>query len=129
MNLLSTFLALLMAGYCMAAAPSSWSAEEREIAEKQIFYQLNQERQNAGLPALEWNEQAAQAARRHAQALVENGQLSHQFPGEPSLLERIGATGARFTLAAENVARTEYVEDVHPALMNSPGHRANILNS
>ena len=129
MKLLFTFLALLMAGYCVAAATLSWPAAEREIAEKQIFNQLNQERQNAGLPALEWNEQAAQAARRHAQSLVENGQLSHQFPGEPSLLERIGATGARFTLAAENVARTGYVEDVHPALMNSSGHRANILNS
>ena len=35
----------------------------------------------------------------------------------------------RFTIAAENVARTEFVEDVHPALMGSSGHRANILNT
>jgi hypothetical protein len=60
--------------------------------------------------------------------MVENGRLSHQFSGELSLAERIGGTGARFTLAAENVARTGYVEDVHLALMNSPGHRANILS-
>jgi uncharacterized protein YkwD len=37
--------------------------------------------------------------------LAENGKLSHQFPGETSLPERLGATGARFTVAAENVAR------------------------
>jgi uncharacterized protein YkwD len=130
MKLLATLLSVLfMAGICMAETKPAWSATERQIAEKQIFDQLNQERQGVGLPVLEWNEQAAQAARTHAQAMVENGQLSHQFLGEPSLVERIGATGARFTLAAENVARTGFVEDVHPALMNSHGHRANILNS
>jgi hypothetical protein len=31
-------------------------------------------------------------------------------------------------VAAENVARTEWIEDVHPALMGSSGHRANILS-
>jgi hypothetical protein len=123
------FSVLLMAGVCLAEAKPAWSVTERQIAEKQIFNQLNQERQGAGLPALEWSEQAAQAARLHAQAMLENGQLSHQFLAELSLAERIGATGARFTLAAENVARTGYVEDVHPALMNSRGHRANILSS
>lgn len=123
------FSVLLMGSVCTSETKPPWSATERQIAEKQIFDQLNQERQSAGLPALEWSEQAAQAARLHAQAMLENGQLSHQFLGEPSLAERIGATGARFTLAAENVARTGYVEDVHPALMNSRGHRSNILSS
>ena len=70
----------------------------------------------------------AEAARVHARLLAENTKLSHQFPGEPALLERLGATGVRFTLAAENVARTEYIEDVHLALMSSPGHRANMLS-
>ena len=59
---------------------------------------------------------------------MENAQLSHQFPGEASLPERLGASGARFTVAAENVARTEWIEDVHPALMGSSGHRANMLS-
>jgi len=108
-----------------AAAPAFASASS---AEKQIFDQLNQERQNAGLGALEWNERVADAARVHAAALSQNKELSHQFTGEPSLTERLGAAGIRFTRAAENVAKTEYVEDVHLSLMNSPGHRANILN-
>jgi uncharacterized protein YkwD len=99
------------------------------FAEKQIFDQLNLERQKHGLPTLEWNDLAADAARKHARLLADHGDLSHQFSGEPSLPERLGATGVRFTNAAENVARTEYIEDVHLALMNSPGHRANILSS
>ena len=100
-----------------------------EAAEKEIFDQLNHARTEAGMPALLWSDLVAKAARRHTEALLENQQLSHQFPGEPSLPERIGATGVRFTLAAENVARTGYVEDVHLALMSSPGHRGNILSS
>ncbi|HWF03606.1 MAG TPA: CAP domain-containing protein [Candidatus Angelobacter sp.] len=124
MKLLFIFLAALLAvSRCPAQAQPAWSE-----AEKQIFTQLNQARLENNLPALEWNDQAAKAARLHTQALLENGKLSHQFPAEPSVPERIGVTGVRFTFSAENVARTEYLEDVHPALMNSPGHRANILN-
>jgi Cysteine-rich secretory protein family len=139
MKRVSIFLALLLPWCCPGLAQPSRPAGEKPVkekrvvaipfAEKQIFDELNQERKESGLPALEWSEPAAQAARNHAKALLENRTLSHQFPGEPSLPERIGATGVRFTVAAENVARTEYIEDVHPALMNSPGHRANILSS
>jgi Cysteine-rich secretory protein family len=108
-----------------AAMPAFASASP---AEKQIFDQVNQERQNAGLAALEWNDRVAEAARSHAEALSQNNELSHQYPGEPTLPERLAATGIRFTQAAENVAKTDHLEDVHLSLMNSPGHRANMLN-
>ena len=104
------------------------AAQSMSPAEKRIFEELNHERIKNGLNPLEWNEQAAAAARAHTRLLADNANLSHQFPGEASLPERIGATGARFTVAAENVARTEWIEDVHPALMGSSGHRANMLS-
>jgi hypothetical protein len=114
---------LLTAAYAIQVGPSIGSAEER------IFTELNHERASHGLSPLAWNRHAANAARAHARLLAENGKLSHQFLGEATLPERLGATGARFTVAAENVARTEYIEDVHLALMGSSGHRANILNT
>jgi uncharacterized protein YkwD len=117
------FLFLLAAAHAAQVAPSISPSEER------IFEELNRERINHGLPLLEWNSHAAVAARAHARLLSENGKLSHQFPGEAVLPERLGTTGARFTVAAENVAQTEFIEDVHPALMGSSGHRANILNT
>ncbi len=117
------FIFLLTAAHAAQGAPSISSAE------KHIFEELNTERVSHGLTALQWDDHAASAARAHAQLLAENGNLSHQFYGEKSLPERLGATGARFTVSAENVARTEFVEDVHPALMTSSGHRANILNT
>lgn len=117
------FIFLLAAAHAAQAGPSISSAEKR------IFEELNHERASHGLSALQWDDHAASAARAHAQLLAENGKLSHQFPGETSLPERLGATGARFTVSAENVARTEFLEDIHPALMGSSGHRANILNT
>jgi hypothetical protein len=114
---------LLFAWVSSALAGSSMSS-----AEKRIFDDLNHERTRNGLPMLEWNEQIAAAARIHAGLLRENNRLSHQFQGESALSERLGATGVRFTVAAENVAIAGYIEDVDLALMGSPGHRANMLN-
>ena len=104
------------------AAPKPSSLEQR------IFYLLNQERELAGIPKVEWNEQAAEAARAHARLLADHGELSHQYPGEPALRDRLIATSARFTSAAENVARADNADEAHLALMYSSGHRENILN-
>jgi hypothetical protein len=112
--------------FARAAAPLAMASASP--AEKQIFDQLNQARQKAGLAALDWNELVAEAARSHSKVLAQNSKLSHQFSGEPALQERIASRGVRFTVGAENVAFIEYLEDAHLALMNSPGHRANMLN-
>ena len=77
------FIFLLTAAHAAQAAPSVSSAEKR------IFEELNTERVSHGLTALQWDDHAAGAARAHAQLLAENGTLSHQFPGENSLPERL----------------------------------------
>jgi hypothetical protein len=122
-------LCCVAAAILLATADASLALAGPSSAEKLVFEELNREREKAGLPGLEWNDRVADAARNHSHLLAENSQLAHQFPGEPLLPERLGATGVRFTVSAENVARTEYVEDVHLALMGSSGHRANMLNS
>jgi uncharacterized protein YkwD len=97
-------------------------------AEQQIFKLINMERENAGLQALQWDGKVAQAALAHARQLADHAGLAHRFAGEPELDQRVGATGARFSAVAENVAVANTVEEAHLALMNSPGHRANIMN-
>src|SRR6476659_3755067 len=73
-------------------------------AEQHIFQLANQARQDAGVEPLQWNEQAAEAARVHAKLMADKQALSHQFSGEAALRERLRATGLRFDSAAENVA-------------------------
>src|ERR1041385_8248284 len=115
--------------FLLSAAQAVQAGSSISAAEKRIFDELNHERASHGLAVLQWDENAASAARTHARLLAESGKLSHQFPAEGTLPERLGATGARFTVSAENVAQTEFIEDVHPALMDSSGHRANILSA
>ena len=96
--------------------------------EQQLLDLVNHEREKAGLQKLAWNDRLAQAALAHSRLLAENRDLSHQFPGEPPLQERVGSTGLRFNSVAENVAEAPAVDVAHSALMQSPGHRANILH-
>jgi Cysteine-rich secretory protein family len=96
--------------------------------EQQLFDLVNREREKAGLNKLEWSDSLAEAALAHSRLLAENRDLSHQFPGEPALQERVGATRLRFNAVAENVAAAPDVDTAHTALMKSPGHRANILH-
>lgn len=97
--------------------------------ERQLFDLLNLEREKAGLDHLRWDEHLAQAARRHSRLMAEKHDVGHQLPGETGVPERLAAAGSRFTFSAENVAEGDTSEEVHMALMASPGHRANILNS
>jgi uncharacterized protein YkwD len=96
--------------------------------EKQLFEQLNQSRREANLPTLEWDERLAQAARQHTKLMIDNNQLGHVLKGEPSVAERLAATGVRFNRSGENVGYNTDFEDLHRAWMASPGHRENILN-
>ena len=97
-------------------------------AEQRIFELSNQARKDAGVDPLTWNEQAAEAARAHAKLMADKHALSHQFPGEPVMRDRLGAVGLRFDAAAENVADAESADEAHDALMHSPPHRTNLLN-
>jgi hypothetical protein len=89
---------------------------------------VNQARAQAGLQALALDETLSRAAQAHGREMLERGQLSHQFPGEPDLLVRLGQGGTHFNRAGENVAFDYSVQHVHQALMASADHRKNLLD-
>lgn len=97
-------------------------------AEHELVERINQSREGQGLPRLEWSSKLAEAARAHSQEMAKRGQLTHRLPDEPELRQRVAATGLRFDFAAENVGRSSDVASVHQEFLNSPGHRANILD-
>lgn len=88
---------------------------------------INQARAEKGLRPLQWDDRLAKAATAHARLMSERGQLSHQFPGEPDLTGRLTPL-LRLDQAGENVFYDSSVQSAHEAFMNSPNHRANILN-
>lgn len=96
--------------------------------ERQVFEWTNQERDNANVPPLQWNQRLALAARLHSAEMVRHKDLSHQFTGEPTLGQRVSDRGARFSAVAENVGYGDDPQTLQTGWMHSAGHRANILN-
>jgi hypothetical protein len=96
--------------------------------EKSLLDAANRERAAAGSGPLRWDAALAVAARRHAEFVVQNTLLSHQYPGEAALSERASQAGAKFSIVAENIAMGPNPETIHNGWMHSPGHRKNILN-
>ena len=108
-----------------ASAPAQPKTSD---AERELLSAVNQERKAHGLPSLTSDEALANAARKHAQRMAEQGTISHQFPGEPSLPSRAKAAGAHFTWLSENVDEGPNATAIHLSFMKSPQHRANILD-
>jgi hypothetical protein len=108
---------------------SAFGQDGRSIAAaREILALTNQDRQAQGLQPLAWNDALAGAARAHAVIMAQEPQLSHQYPGEPPLLERAAAAGAHFQAIAENVAMAPNAQAVENAWMHSTPHRTNILD-
>jgi uncharacterized protein YkwD len=119
---------LSLAVFVCLALITSHAQEFASRAERELFSACNRERQAQGLPTLRWNPSLAEAARRHAQLMVTNQTISHQFAGEPSLATRASRAGVSWMALAENVAEAPSPEEIHNLWMHSPGHRANILD-
>jgi hypothetical protein len=63
--------------------------------------------------------------------MAQANRLSHDFPGYPGLDERAARAGLFFSKVGENVAKSEtfVLRFFHDALMASPEHRENILDT
>ena len=112
-----------------ASAPDIPYLEYEFQVEQDLLQLANQSRQRAGAPSLVLDTGLTAAARSHAQAMLEAHQLSHQFSGEPTLVQRLAASSSlQLEQAAENVALDYSAQGGHEHLMLSPPHRANLLN-
>jgi hypothetical protein len=126
---LRTLCLLLVFIQCLVVAGQEHnSGGPNPRAAKEIFDLVNQERSQAGLSQLQWDDRLAQAALDHALLMAEHKALSHQFSGEPSLRLRLARTSLRLDRSGENVAYDPTIGGAHLGLMNSPPHRANILS-
>lgn len=107
-------------------AQSRSSSTESEL---RLLESVNHVRKEQGLPGLHWNNELAAAARKHASVMAQHGAAEHGFPGEPGLAARATQAGAKFSWLSENVCEGTRVEAIEEQFMNSPKHRANILDS
>lgn len=97
-------------------------------AEAQLLELVNQERQHAGLPALVFDPALVPVGRDHAIEMFELGYFAHESPEHGDPFDRLAAAGIEYHAAGENLAFAPDILTAHRGLMNSPGHRANILS-
>jgi uncharacterized protein YkwD len=106
-------------------------------ARKAIGCLINEHRDKANKGKLETRDSLDKAAQRHTRKMANDNCFAHQCPGEGSLLSRLLSVGYILNVNglwgyAENIAwgagTNSSPRVIVRAWMNSPPHRANILN-
>ena len=100
----------------------------RADLEMKMLALVNQERTKLGLKPLQWDPELVPVARSHSQDMFSRGYFSHYTLEGKDPFDRMKAAGIKYFSAGENLALGPSLSICHEGLMNSPGHRANILN-
>lgn len=97
--------------------------------EQEVVKLTNAERTKAGLAPLQTDDKLMAAAREKSQDMQTKNYFSHTSPTFGSPFDRMKALGISYKSAGENIAQGQRSpQEVVQAWMDSPGHRANILN-
>jgi len=98
-------------------------------AAQRLLALANHDRQAAGLAALIWDDRVAKVAEGHSAEMKRTKVVAHISPTTGSAVDRVRVAGIKTAVVLENVARVYGVGEAHQGLMNSPGHRANLLSA
>ncbi|WP_170762125.1 CAP domain-containing protein [Ruegeria lacuscaerulensis] len=108
--------------------------------EREMLALINAERTSRGLNPLKLEKRLNDSAEDHSDWMLQSNNFSHTGSGGSSATQRMKAAGFDFSgnwRSGENIAwqsergaagASDDVAQLHQSLMNSPGHRANILN-
>ncbi|WP_235822828.1 CAP domain-containing protein [Cytobacillus massiliigabonensis] len=107
---------------------SDASQQLKEGFEYQLFDLTNAARVNHHLNVLEWDNHVKETARKHSKDMAVNNYFSHTNLEGLSPFDRMSEDDIFFTFAGENLATGQFSSIfAHEGLMNSLGHRENIL--
>lgn len=131
------FLFLLLAPpcaknlFCLEQEKESYSQKkDAPTIEQDLFNLVNIERQRLDLAPVRFSSPLSFLARKHSQNMALRGDISHLSTSGEVYSERLVDGGFYFIKNGENVAYSQtFIPDfVHQGFMDSPGHRANILD-
>uniref|UniRef100_UPI0031D95F7A CAP domain-containing protein n=1 Tax=Streptomyces hawaiiensis TaxID=67305 RepID=UPI0031D95F7A len=97
--------------------------------EAEVLALVNKERAAAGCSPVTANDRLTRAADDYSDVMASSGVMSHTGPDGSTMTTRVEAAGYQWSTLGENIARGQAdAGSVMKSWMNSPGHRANILN-
>jgi uncharacterized protein YkwD len=99
----------------------------RPDLEAKMLELVNKERTKRGLQPVKADAEMTKVARSHSKDMFARGYFSHYTPEGKDPFDRMKAANVKFIAAGENLALGQTLAICHQGLMNSPGHKANIL--
>ncbi len=100
-----------------------------EITVNKILIQTNEQRSKLGLAPLVYNSTLSASAQAKAADMFANNYWAHTSPQGKSPWDFFKSAGYEYSVAGENLAKDFYdTESMMKAWMNSPTHKANIIN-
>ena len=103
------------------------AASPRADLEARMLELVNAERAKEGLKPLVADAELREVARAHSRDMLARGYFAHTTPEGTDMVDRLRKAKLRYLAAGENLALAPSLARAHDGLMNSPGHRANIL--
>jgi uncharacterized protein YkwD len=100
----------------------------RPDLETEMLQLVNNERTKQGLKPLIADPELTEVARAHSKDMFARGYFAHLTPEGKTPFDRMHDAHVQFSAAGENLALAHSLSIAHNGLMNSPGHRANILS-
>jgi uncharacterized protein YkwD len=100
----------------------------RADLEARMLELVNEERTKEGLETLIPDTALTRVAREHSTDMFARGYFAHVSPEGKTPADRVRAAGINYLITGENLALGPTLKICHTGLMNSPGHRANILH-
>jgi uncharacterized protein YkwD len=98
-------------------------------SEQQMFKDVNNERTSRGIAALSFSQNLTDVGTIHCEDMFKNGYFSHNSQNGLSPFDRMAQANIAFNFAGENLALAPSVDLAMKGLMQSPGHKANILSA
>lgn len=108
--------------------PANLQTQADPVAEDAMLQKINAARAGAGLSPVRMDDGLRQVARGHSLDMYTRHYFSHQTPDGKTPYDRLQDARVRYLTAGENLAFATDVDQAWESLMNSPDHRANILN-
>lgn len=98
-------------------------------SETKMFQLLNSERTTRNIAPLTWDVRLVVVGENYAKLMWADKYFGHYDPEGRDVGDRLQAAGISYAIAGENLALAATTEIAHTGLMNSPGHKANILET
>ncbi|MBC8530842.1 CAP domain-containing protein [Gehongia tenuis] len=97
--------------------------------ETELLALVNEDRVKNGLSPYTLDPELCRIARLKAQDMADNNYFAHESPTYGKVAEMLKTFGYSYRAAGENIAKYGSIEKAHLGLMNSEGHRKNLLSS